>query len=135
MTGCPGKCPSKNGSFAVTFFTPTMLLVDLEIDDLVDQEERIPVREDLLDRVDVEDDALLPLVLVLPDELLLLVELPDHPREFDVAGVSRARGEDLRLERHADQREVAHDVEQLVARRFVRESGAGGCSGRRCSRG
>ena len=96
-------------------------VIDLEVGDLVDQKERIAVREDLLDGVDIEDHALFPLVLILPDELLLLVQLPDHPGEFDVAGVSRPRCEDLCLQWHADERKVTHQIEQLVPRRLVPE--------------
>jgi hypothetical protein len=98
------------------------------------QEEQETMRENLLDGVDVEDDAFSPLVLILANELFLLIQLANLSCKLNVARMARTRGEDLRLQRNADQCEVAHHIKQLVARRLVFEM-RDGCLTRRCSSG
>ena len=57
MTGFPGKCPGKNGSFIVTLFQATSRFARLDRDDPVDEQERRAVGQEPLDRLDVEDRA------------------------------------------------------------------------------
>ena len=49
----------KCGSFIVTFFRPTTRMSS-KLDDAIDQEKGIAMREDLLDRLNVENGHLVP---------------------------------------------------------------------------
>ena len=53
MTGCPGKCPAKNGSLIVTFLRATIRFPASISSDAVHEQERIAVRNASEDRPDV----------------------------------------------------------------------------------
>ena len=54
--------------------------------------------------------------------LVLLDILFDTPGEFHIAAMSRTVGNDMGLDGVSDQGEVAHNIEQFVAGRFIRET-------------
>ncbi len=49
MIGRPGKCPVNCGSFAVTCLDADDALAGLELDDAIDEQERVAVRNDAHD--------------------------------------------------------------------------------------
>ena len=57
MTGRPGKWPGNHQPSAGTVSRPTHSPAWLELDDLVHEEERWPVRDDRLDRLPPEGDG------------------------------------------------------------------------------
>ena len=54
MTGRPGKCPAKNHSSARTVLRATTRTPGLELEHLVHEEKRVPVRDDRLDLLPAE---------------------------------------------------------------------------------
>ena len=72
-------------------------LIQLELDNLIDKQKRIPVRKDPLQRVDIEYDPLFFLVLVFFNDLLLLIEFPNDLGKFHIGCVSGTCGKDMRF--------------------------------------
>ena len=98
-----------------------------ELQHTVDHQERITVGQHLEDALDIERRltrlrgpgggglllrTLLPFLQLLKEDL----------RELGVDRMAGARGDDVRLERHAEQENVADDIEDLVADELVLEA-------------
>ena len=122
ITGCPGKCPWKNGSLIVTCLTAVIFVSPSRADDPVDHQERVAVRQQAHDLVDVER-ALAAGELAGGDERGELgVLLGERAGEFRVGRVARLDGDDVPLDAAPEQGEVADDVEHLVAHELVGEA-------------
>ena len=91
-------------------------LVSVHLDDAVDEQHRVAVGEDLGDFADVEERR----VALRPRRARRGARLLDPAHEPRVRAVARTDGDHFRPQRSAQQREVADQVENLVAHVLVR---------------
>ena len=124
MIGRPGQCPWKNGSLMLTFLIATSDGPGADLEHPVDQQEGVAVRQDLDDPLDV-DRAVLPerdgrrLRAV---RLVLLQALEQPAHQGGVGVVARPVGDDEAVQVHAQQRQVADHVQDLVPGALVGEA-------------
>src|SRR5579862_1484977 len=93
--------------------------IEFEFDDSIDEEKRIPMRQNFFERVNIEYDAGFLIGLVFLDKLPLLIELANLLGEFNVACVAGTGGQNLRFDGNTDKSKIANQIEQLMAGGFV----------------
>ena len=93
-----------------------------QVDDAVHEQKRIPVRQNFLDGLHVEQESFFRRArLVLAGDFLLLVYLANFLDQLHMRRMARPARHHVSLDRYAEERQVPDEVEGLVADRFVVE--------------
>ena len=94
-----------------------------KLGDPVHQKERIAVRHDLHNKVDIYIRCAKCLVSQLESRAVFLLGIfPKEPRQLDVGGVTRFESHNMALDRHPHQEKISDQVENFMSNEFVGET-------------